>query len=53
MQVIIMLPIVQAQCDGVGDKAAYKILGQCKNDKQALEGLVKIYKTLYPQPKQL
>lgn len=36
-----------------GDKSAYKVLGQCRNDKQALEGLVKIYKTLYPQPKQI
>jgi len=34
-----------------GEKSAYALLKDCKNDKEAFEALVKGYKTLYPQPK--
>lgn len=33
------------------EKSAYALLKDCKNDKEAIEALVKGYKTLYPQPK--
>lgn len=36
-----------------GEKAAYKLLKDCKDDKQAFEALVKGYKTLYPAPKKI
>lgn len=34
-----------------GEKAAYSALVNCKNDKEALEALKKVYLTLYPEPK--
>lgn len=34
-----------------GPKSAYKELKDCKDDKQAFEALVKIYKNLYPEKK--
>jgi hypothetical protein len=34
-----------------GDKSAYAVLKDAKNDKEAFEALVRGYKTLYPQPK--
>lgn len=34
-----------------GDKSAYNALVNCKNDKEALEALVAVYKMLYPAPK--
>ena len=34
-----------------GEKSAYKALVDCKNDKEALEAVVNIYKALYPEPK--
>lgn len=33
------------------EKSAYKALKDCKNDKEALDALVKAYKFLYPEPK--
>lgn len=36
-----------------GEKAAYKLLKDCKTDKEAFEALVKGYKTLYPTPKKI
>lgn len=33
-----------------GDKAAFKLLAHCKTDKEAVEALVKQYKTWYPKP---
>lgn len=33
-----------------GEKGAFKILGECKNDKEALQGLVDQYKKWYPKP---
>ena len=34
-----------------GSKSAYKAMVNCTNDKEALESLVNVYKTLYPEPK--
>lgn len=34
-----------------GDKSAYNALVDCKNDKEAFQKLVEIYKSLYPEPK--
>lgn len=34
-----------------GSKSAYKAMVDCTNDKEALESLVSVYKTLYPEPK--
>lgn len=34
-----------------GSKSAYKAMVHCKNDKEALQSLVDVYKTLYPEPK--
>jgi hypothetical protein len=34
-----------------GEKSAYKELKDCKNDKQAFEALVRIFKHLYPEKK--
>lgn len=34
-----------------GEVAAYKALVDCKNDKEALEVLIGVYKHLYPEPK--
>ena len=34
-----------------GDKAAYNILKDCQNDKEAFESLVRGFKILYPEPK--
>ena len=34
-----------------GEKSAYKAMVGCTNDKEALESLVGVYKTLYPEPK--
>ena len=34
-----------------GEKSAYKALVDCKNDREALQTVVDIYKTLYPEPK--
>ena len=34
-----------------GEKASYKLLKDCKNDKEAFEAVIKGYKTLYPEPK--
>jgi hypothetical protein len=34
-----------------GDIAAFNLLSECTNDKQAFEALVKGYKKLYPEPK--
>jgi hypothetical protein len=34
-----------------GAKSAYKELKDCKDDKQAFEALVRIFKKLYPEPK--
>lgn len=34
-----------------GEKSAYKLLKDCKSDKEAFEALVKGYKTLYPSTK--
>lgn len=34
-----------------GQKSAYKLLKDCKNDKEAFEALVKGYKTIYPLKK--
>lgn len=36
-----------------GEKSAYNILKDARNDKEAFEALVKGYKTLYPQPKKI
>lgn len=36
-----------------GEKAAYKLLKGCSNDKQAFEALVAGYKTLYPAKKKI
>lgn len=36
-----------------GEKSSYKLLDGCKTDKEAFEALVKGYKTLYPQPKEI
>ena len=36
-----------------GQKSAYKALVDSKNDKEALENLIKIYKKLYPEPKEV
>lgn len=33
-----------------GEKGAYKLLHKCKNDKEAVEALVKQYKKWYPEP---
>lgn len=35
------------------DKSAYNALVDCKNDKQAVESLIKVYKKLYPEPKEI
>lgn len=35
------------------DKSAYNLLKDCKTDKEALEAMVKGYKTLYPAPKKI
>lgn len=35
------------------EKSAYKLLKDAKNDKEALQGLVKGYKLLYPTPKEI
>ncbi len=32
-------------------KSAYKVLVDCKDDKQAFEALVRVFKKLYPEPK--
>lgn len=34
-----------------GDKSAYKVLVDCKNDKEAIEAVCNVYKKLYPEPK--
>lgn len=34
-----------------GEKSAYKILKDCKNDKEAFEAIKRIYQHLYPTPK--
>lgn len=34
-----------------GEKSSFKLLGGCKNDKEAFDALVKGYKTLYPSAK--
>lgn len=34
-----------------GDKSAYKALVDAKDDKQAMEAMVSVYKKLYPEPK--
>lgn len=36
-----------------GEMSAYNLLKDAKNDKEAFEGLVKGYKTLYPSPKKI
>lgn len=36
-----------------GEKSAYKLLKDCKNDKEALQAVVDGYKLLYPQPKKI
>lgn len=36
-----------------GDKSAYHALVECKNDKEALQSLVSIYKNLYPESKNI
>ena len=36
-----------------GEKAAYKLLKDCKNDRESFEALVKGYKTLYPSSKKI
>lgn len=36
-----------------GSKSAYKALVGCQNDKEALEALVGVYKSLYPEPKMI
>lgn len=34
-----------------GEKSAYKALKDCKNEKEAWEAVIAVYKKLYPQPK--
>lgn len=34
-----------------GEKSAYKVLVDCKNDKEALEKMIEVAKDLYPEPK--
>lgn len=34
-----------------GEKSSYKLLVDCKNEKEAWEAVIKGYKTLYPEPK--
>jgi hypothetical protein len=34
-----------------GEKAAYKDLKDCTNDKQAFEAMVRVFKRMYPEPK--
>lgn len=34
-----------------GEKSAYKLLADCKNEKEAWEAVIKGYKKLYPEPK--
>lgn len=34
-----------------GDKGAYHALVHCKDDREALQSLVRVYKNLYPEPK--
>lgn len=36
-----------------GQMAAYNLLKDCKNDKEAFEALMKGYRTLYPSPKKI
>ena len=36
-----------------GELSAYKALTECKNDKEAWEALVKTFKHLYPEPKEI
>lgn len=36
-----------------GDVSAWNIIGKATNDKESLEALVEIYKTLYPEPKRI
>ena len=36
-----------------GEKAAYDLLKNAKNDKEAFEALLKGYRTLYPRPKEI
>lgn len=36
-----------------GEKTSYKLLKDCKTDKEAFEALVSGYKTLYPSPKKI
>lgn len=35
----------------IGQKSAYKLLSECKTDKEALQLIVDKYKELYPEPK--
>lgn len=36
-----------------GEKSSYELLNKCSNDKQAWEAIVKGYKLLYPEPKEI
>lgn len=36
-----------------GDKSAYHALVDCKNDKEAVQSLIQVYKNLYPEPKEI
>jgi hypothetical protein len=35
------------------DKSSYAVLSKCSDDKQALQGVVDAYKTLYPTPRKI